>query len=106
MLDRGEPNKAIIQFDAARRKGPHFADPISFWGEALLMQGHYRAAIGKFREADRYAPRWGRNHLLWGDALAKLGKAKQAREQWRLAAGMDLSAADRARVTQLLAQPA
>ncbi len=70
--------------------------------EALLRNGEIRAAIRKFKEAEKCAPKWGRNYPLWGDALAKLGKADKAREQWRAAAGMDLSAADRARVSVLL----
>ncbi len=102
LLDRGQTDRAIAQFKIANTRGPHFADPLSWWGEALLRKGETRAAIKKFKEADKYAPKWGRNHLLWGDALAKLGKADKAREQWRAAAGMDLSAADRARVTALL----
>ena len=96
LLDRGQPDRAIAQFEIANTRGPHFADPLSWWGEALLRKGETRAAIKKFREADKYAPKWGRNHLLWGDALAKLGKTDEAREQWRAAATMDLSAADRA----------
>jgi tetratricopeptide (TPR) repeat protein len=104
LLDRGQTDRAIAQLEIANTRGPHFADPLSWWGEALLRKGETRAAIKKFREADKYAPRWGRNHLLWGDALAKLGKPDKAREQWRAAAGMDLSAANRARVIQLLAE--
>lgn len=102
LLDRGQTDRAIAQFEIANARGPRFADPLSWWGEALLRKGETRAAIKKFREADKYAPKWGRNHLLWGDALAKLGKIDKAREQWRAAADMDLSAADRARVTVLL----
>ncbi len=104
LLDRGQTDRAIAQFEIANQRGPQFADPLSWWGEAFLRKGETRAAIRKFREADKYAPRWGRNHLLWGDALAKLGKTDKAREQWRAAAGMDLLAADRARVSQLLAR--
>ena len=104
LLDRGQTDKAIAQFEIANTRGPHFADPLSWWGEALLGKGETKAAIKKFKEADKYAPKWGRNHLLWGDALAKLDKTDKAREQWRAAVGMDLSAADRARVTALLAR--
>ncbi len=104
LLDRGQTDRAIAQFEIANTRGPHFADPLSWWGEALLAKGEAKAAIKKFKEADEYAPRWGRNHLLWGDALAKLDKTDKAREQWRAAVGMDLSAADRARVTALLAR--
>ena len=104
LLDRGQPDRAIAQFEIANTQGPHFADPLSWWGEALLAKGETKAALKTFREAEKYAPRWGRSHLLWGDALAKLGKTDKAREQWRAAVGMDLSAADRARVTALLAK--
>lgn len=96
LLDRGETDKTIARFAAANRQGPHFADPISFWGEALLKQGKANAAVAKFREADKYAPRWGRNHLMWGQALAAQGKATEAKAQFTAAAGMDLTAGERA----------
>lgn len=35
-------------------------------------------------------------HLKWGEALAAQGKADEARAKWRTAAGMDLTAAERA----------
>ena len=80
---------------------------VQYFGELgqdvkVLRNDEIRAAIRKFKEAEKCAPKWGRNYPLWGDALAKLGKADKAREQWRAAAGMDLSAADRARVSVLL----
>ena len=56
--------------------------------------------LGKFAAADKDAPRWGRNHLRWGEALARLGRADQARAQWRAAA--DLSSADQAKLRRLL----
>ena len=37
-----------------------------------------------------------RMHLKWGEALAKQGKAAEARAQFALAAGLDLTAAERA----------
>ena len=56
--------------------------------------------------ADKYAPRWGRNHMFWGEALAKQGKAAEAKAQFTAAAGMDLTAAERSRLNQLLDRPA
>ena len=68
----------------------------------MLKQGKAKDAIERFREADRYAPNWGRNHLLWGEALAKLGKADEARAQWKTASALDLTPAERARLDALL----
>ena len=95
-LARGDVAGAIAAFTAAHAKPPRFADPLAYWGEALLAQGDAKNAVAKFAEAAKLAPRWGRLHLKWGEALAKLGKADEARAKWRAAAGMDLSAADRA----------
>ena len=96
LVDQGRPDAAIEQVHAARKAGPHDADAAEVWGEALLRKNDPAAAVDQFKQADEDAPRWGRNHLRWGEALARLGKADEARAQWRAAAGMDLSAADRA----------
>jgi tetratricopeptide (TPR) repeat protein len=72
------------------------------WGEALLAKGDFDGAVAKFAAADPFAPRWGRNHMIWGEALAKLGRGDEGRAQYRAAAGMDLSAPDRARLAVLL----
>ena len=106
LLDRGDLAGAIVRLTAANHQGPHFADPISFWGEALLKQGKTRDAIAKFRKADTYAPRWGRNHMLWGEALAAQGKTAEAKAQFAAAAGMDLTADERAQLNQLRSRPA
>ena len=101
-----DPEGAIAAFRRAAELSPFFADPLEGWGEALMAKGDYRAAIKKFEQAAQRAPRWGRLHLQWGMALAKLGKTDEARVKWRAAATMDLSAAERARVSQLLARAA
>ena len=36
LLNRGQTDRAIAQFEIANTRGPHFADPLSWWGEALL----------------------------------------------------------------------
>ena len=96
LLARGDVEGATSKLAHAHAKSPRFADPLELWGEALMRKGDFAGALPKFAEADKYAPRWGRNHLRWGQALARLGRAPEARAQWRAAAGMDLSAADRA----------
>jgi tetratricopeptide (TPR) repeat protein len=105
-LARGDAAGAIVRFAAARKNGPRFADPLEGWGEALLAQGDARAAAAKFAQAARLAPRWGRARVKWGAALAKLGQTAQARAQWRLAAGLDLTPAERAELAAYFAKPA
>ena len=95
-LDRGDPDGAIALSKLAAAKGPHFADPLETWGEALLAKGDFAGAAGRFAEADKLAPHWGANHLHWGEALAKLGRREESRSQLRAAAGLDLTAGDRA----------
>ena len=101
LLARGDTPGAIAKFSVAHQKGPHFADPLELWGEALIKRGDFAGAALKFAEADRDAPQWGRNHLRWGEALAKLGRTAGAKAQWRAAAGMELSAADRIELARL-----
>ncbi|MEO6379385.1 MAG: hypothetical protein ABIO37_15290 [Caulobacteraceae bacterium] len=101
LLAKGDVDGAIAKLSQANRKGPRYADPLELWGEALMKKGDFKGAVAKFKEADEHAPRWGRNHLRWGQALAKLGRTEEAKAQWRAAAGMDLSAADRADLVRM-----
>ena len=101
LMTRGDAAGAARQFQEALRRSPRFPDPQVGWGEALLAQGDAAGAAGKFAEAAKLAPRWGRLHLKWGEALAKLGKAADAQAKWRAAAGMDLTAAERAELARV-----
>jgi hypothetical protein len=100
-LARGDTAGAIALLQTAYTKSPHYADGLELWGEALARRGDYAGAAAKYAEADRYAPQWGRNHLMWAEAQAKSGKAAEARTQKQIAAGLDLSAADRAELDRL-----
>jgi len=62
-LARGKPDDAIAKFTVANKKGPHFADPLEGWGEALMAKSQSHLALAKFEEAENYAPNWGRLHL-------------------------------------------
>ena len=95
LLARDQPDAAIAQFKLSNAKGPHFADPLEFWGEALMAKKDSGAAA-KFAEAEKYAPNWGRLHLKWGEALSYAGHKDDAQKQFALAATLDLSAADKA----------
>ena len=99
-LAKGDLAGAISRFDLAHRMGPHWADPLELWGETLMRKGDFADAAEKFEQADKEAPQWGRNHLRWGEALARLGQMDEAKVQWRAAAGLDLSAAERAELAR------
>ena len=103
LLAKGDVDGALARLALAHANAPHFADALELSGEALMRKGDVAGAVGKFREADRNAPRWGRNHLRWGQALTRLGRRDEARSQYRAAAQLDLSAADRAELNQALA---
>ena len=106
LLTLGRPDEAISKFAEAHRRGPRFADPLELWGEALMQKGNPGRAVVKFREADEDAPRWGRNHLRWGEALMLSGHYAEARRQYEIAKGLDLSRPDRAALDALLARTA
>ena len=102
LLAKGDVDGAIARLAQAHAKSPRFADPLELWGEALIRKGDFAGAVARFAEADKYAPRWGRDHLHWAQALARLGRGDEARAQYRAASQMDLSAADRAELSQAL----
>jgi tetratricopeptide (TPR) repeat protein len=95
LLREGQYDAAIEKFREANLKGPHFADPLEMWGEALMAKNRSDLALSKFEDADKYAPRWGRLHLKWGEALFYAGKKDEAQKRFAIAAGLDLSTADR-----------
>jgi len=101
LLERGDPDDAIAKFTLANQKGPHFADPLEMWGEALMKQNHSDRALAKFEEAEKYAPNWGRLHLKWGEALGYAGRKDEAQKQLALAAGLDLSGADKVELAKI-----
>jgi tetratricopeptide (TPR) repeat protein len=100
LLAKGDAAGAIAKFRNANQKGPHFADPLEMWGEALMLQNRSDLALAKFMDADQYAPHWGRLHLKWGEALVYAGKPDEAKKQFAIASGLDLSAADRAELAR------
>jgi tetratricopeptide (TPR) repeat protein len=91
LLRRGDFDGAIAKFEMAHEKGPHFADPLEMWGEALIAKNRSDLALAKFEEANKYAPRWGRLHLKWGEALWWSGKRDEAKKQFAIASGLDLT---------------
>lgn len=49
---------AEAKFEAANRRGPHWADPLKAWGDVLVKQRKVREARAKYDEALRFAPNW------------------------------------------------
>jgi tetratricopeptide (TPR) repeat protein len=101
LLERGQPDAAIVQFTIANQKGPHFADPLEGWGEALMAKNQSHQAVAKFAEADKYAPNWGRLHLKWGEALYYAGKRDEAKAQFARAAALDLTPSEKAELARM-----
>ena len=57
-LAKGDLAGAIAVFQIAHEKGPHFADPLKGWGDALARQGRWSDARVRYDEALKYAPAW------------------------------------------------
>ena len=98
---RGDLDGAIAKFDAAHRKGPHFADPLELWGEALIAENRSDLALARFEDAARYAPNWGRLHLKWGEALLWSGHRDEARKQFAIAATLGLTASEKSELAKI-----
>jgi tetratricopeptide (TPR) repeat protein len=57
-LARGDLAGAIAVFQIAHKTGPHFADPLKGWGDALARQGRWSDARARYGEALKFAPAW------------------------------------------------
>jgi tetratricopeptide (TPR) repeat protein len=95
LLERNQSDQAIARFTIANQKVPHFADPLEGWGEALMAKNQSHLALAKFAEAEKYAPNWGRLHLKWGEALVYAGNTDEAKKQFGIAAGLDLTPSEK-----------
>lgn len=58
LLGHQQYQAAIEKLAAAHQRGPHWADPLKFWGDALVGLGKKSEALAKYDEALRYAPKW------------------------------------------------
>jgi tetratricopeptide (TPR) repeat protein len=99
--EKGDRDGAIAKFEQAHAKGPHFADPLEVWGEILIAKNRSDLALAKFEEAGKYAPNWGRLHLKWGEALWWAGKHDEAKKQFAIAAGLDLTMAEKSELSKV-----
>ena len=99
-LARGDAKGAVNALREANRRSPHFADPLEYWGEALMAKSQSHLALAKFAEAEKYAPNWGRLHLKWGEALVYSGKPADAKAQFAHAAALDLTPSEKSELTR------
>lgn len=81
----GDYKNAILKFEQANQRGPHWCDPLEHWGETLAAEGNYNDAIQKYAEAAQYTPGWGALELHWGQALDKLGRHSEAQSHYQAA---------------------
>jgi tetratricopeptide (TPR) repeat protein len=104
LLEEGDSDRAIAQFEEALKRQSHFADPYQYWGEALMAKGDYRAAVDKFEQAVKYAPKWGRIQIQWGAALRRLGRDAEATQKFAAAEALELVPSERALLAQVKGQ--
>ena len=57
-LATGDLAGAIEKFQIAHANGPHFADPLKDWGDALARQRKWIDALAKYDQALKLAPAW------------------------------------------------
>ena len=102
LLGTGDHAGAAAAFAEAHRIEPRWADPLKHWADLLSLQRNWPEAARRYGQAAERAPRWGALHLAWARALWALGRHDEAREKLRSAAGMDLSARDRALLQRMM----
>ncbi len=83
LLDQGEADEAISQFQEAIRFKPDYADAHIDLGVALLNQGQTDGAIGQFQEAIRLEPDYAEAYMNLGIALLNQGHADEAIGQYQ-----------------------
>lgn len=59
-------------------------------------------APGVSEEANKYAPNWGRLHLKWGEALWWNGKRDDAKKQFAIASGLDLTPVEKSELARVM----
>ena len=100
-LARGDLRGAAGLAASAAKRGPRWADPVKLTGDVLQRQGRRREALSAYGDAAERAPRWGALHLAWGQALWRAGKQDEARQKFRAAQTMDMSASERERLHRI-----
>jgi tetratricopeptide (TPR) repeat protein len=58
LLGHQQYQPAIEKLSAAHERGPHWADPLKLWGDALVALGKKSEALTKYDEALMCVPKW------------------------------------------------
>ena len=83
LLDQGQTDEAVNQFQEAVRLNPDYVDAHVDLGFALLNRGQTDEAIGQFQEALRLDPDYAQAHNNLGIALLNQGHVDEAIGQYR-----------------------
>ena len=100
LLERGDPDGAIAKFNLANQKGPHFADPLEGWGEALMAQEPLAPGAGEVRGSRKIRAQLGPAASEMGRGAGLCGARRTKRRSNSPCAGLDLSAADKAELAR------
>ena len=98
----GDRAAADRWFAEAAHMAPSTPQAETLWGAALLARGDVDGAIAKLKAAYATGPHFADALELWGEALMLSGRHAEARRQYEIAGGLDLSRPDRAALNVLL----
>ena len=103
LLARGDADGAIAKFTLANQKGPHFADPLEGWGEALMEQKPLRPRAGEIRRSRQIRAQLGPPASEMGRGAGLRRTKGRSAEAIRAGRHLDLSAADKAELAEVSA---
>jgi tetratricopeptide (TPR) repeat protein len=85
LANTGHTKEAIVQYEAALRLEPDYAEVHNNLGNALVNTGHTPEAIAQFEEALRLKPNYAKAHYNLGNTLANTGHTSEAIAQYEAA---------------------
>ncbi len=94
LLEKGQTEEAISQFQEAIRCKPDYAIAHNNLGKAFLNQGRTDEAISQFQEAIRYKPEYAEAHNNLGAAFGEKGQIDEAIRQYQEAIRLEPNDAD------------
>ena len=101
LLERGQPDAAIEKFKLANQKGPHFADPLEGWGEALMAKNHSAPGAGEIRGSRQIRAQLGPAASEMGRGALYAGKKDEAKTQFARAAQLDLTPPEKSELSSM-----
>ena len=80
LMAKGDLDGAIAKFEIAHAKGPHFADPLEMWGEALIAQEPLRPRAREVRGSQQIRAQLGPPASEMGRGAVVVGQARRGEE--------------------------